>query len=43
MCEGNGLITSNKIYKGIEYLIVANNEKIFKYVEKIVKESISKF
>lgn len=40
MCEENGLITSNKIYKGIEYLIVANNDEIFRYVEKIVRSSI---
>lgn len=40
MCEENNLVISNKIYKGFEYCIVANNDKIFNYVEKNVRESI---
>ncbi len=40
MCEENGLKISNKVYHGVEYLIVANNDEIFRYVEKIVRSSI---
>ena len=43
MCQENNLPTVNKKLKGVEYFIVANNDKILKFAEKKVKESISKF
>ena len=43
MCQENDLPFVNKKLKGIEYFIVANNDKILKFAEKKVKESISKF
>lgn len=43
MCQENDLPFVNKKLKGVEYFIVANNDKILKFTEKKVKESILKF
>lgn len=40
MCKENGLKVLNEVYDGVEFLVVANNDEIFQYVVKIVKESI---
>lgn len=40
MCQESNLSTSNKIYKGFEYCIVANNKTILNYIERKVRKCI---